>query len=455
MLTHSGKITNSLWAPSRRPTLFPLFRCFFTSSNDFVSSSSSTASHVDDDYKDFLPWLQLKAGAEFSTALHIGNSPYGRGLYASKNIKKGDCVLKVPTTAQLSPEDLDAEISELIKKEIGNIAVVAVVILFEKQMGEKSNWAPYISRLPLREDMHCSIFWSDEELEMIRPSCAYAETHKQKESIERDFLGLKLVFDKFPHLFQDPTLEGFTHAYGLVRSRAWESSKGVSLIPFLDFLNHDGNSEARVIVCEHDEYSEVTADRDYAKGEEVLIRYGKISNAALLLCLGFTLSNNKYDFVKLELDVPKDDQLCSQKSDILQCLHTPSMKADDMFVCSWNSFKIKQGKGIPRTLRVFARILVCDSQQQLDELREKSTQIDGWLARFPLENKEKEIAAHQFLHSTISELVEEHNEHIKLLEPCTPNIKRQLALDLLQGELRVMKSAIDWLENYCLALSDD
>ena len=34
------------------------------------------------------------------------------------------------------------------------------------------------------------------------------------------------------------------HACNLVESRAWGSTKGLSLIPFADFVNHDGFSDS-------------------------------------------------------------------------------------------------------------------------------------------------------------------------------------------------------------------
>nr|GMC92764.1 histone-lysine N-methyltransferase setd3 isoform X1 [Ipomoea batatas]GMC94143.1 histone-lysine N-methyltransferase setd3 isoform X1 [Ipomoea batatas] len=62
-----------------------------------------------------------------------------------------------------------------------------------------------------------------------------------------------------------------------------------------DFLNHDGGSDSCVLNDEGKQHSEVIADRDYAPGDQVLIRYGKFSNATLLLDFGFTLLYNAYD----------------------------------------------------------------------------------------------------------------------------------------------------------------
>ncbi|KAK9180614.1 hypothetical protein WN944_023747 [Citrus x changshan-huyou] len=68
-----------------------------------------------------------------------------------------------------------------------------------------------------------------------------------------------------------------------------------SLIPFADFLNHDGLSEAVVLHDEDKQLSEVIAEQDYAPKEEVWITYGKFPNSTLLLDFGFSLPYNSYD----------------------------------------------------------------------------------------------------------------------------------------------------------------
>ncbi|KAB2597149.1 histone-lysine N-methyltransferase setd3 [Pyrus ussuriensis x Pyrus communis] len=58
-----------------------------------------------DEFDDFLPWLERKAGADISSALSIGKSAYGTSLFASKSIRAGDCVLKVPySLVNLNPK---------------------------------------------------------------------------------------------------------------------------------------------------------------------------------------------------------------------------------------------------------------------------------------------------------------------------------------------------------------
>lgn len=459
MLLHSAIITNSLWVGSQRPILSSLFRRFCVSADVFTSRKGL---RIDEDCNDFLPWLENKAGVEISSLLSIGKSAYGRTLYAADDIQNGDCLFKVPYSVQLAPDSLPPGIACLLGDEVGDVAKVALLILHEKKLGEKSEWAPYVSCLPLPEDMHCTVFWSDEELEMIRLSALYAETLKQKKQIEKDFLAVQFVFDQFPERFQNVTHQNFTYAYGLVTSRAWGSSRGVSMIPFADFLNHDGTSQSYVLSDEGKQHSEVIADREFAPGDEVLIRYGKFSNATLLLDFGFTVSCNRHDQVQIKLNIPQDDTLYTQKLELLVRDRTPSIKDDNEFTSSENSFRIREvrpgskwGKGIPQSLRAFARILSCNSQQELYDLMKEATQNDGRLARKPFKNKNREIAAHQLLLSEMSRLIKEHDEPIKMLVPTPPSLceksalRRRLALDLLTGELRVLKSASAWLENYC------
>ncbi|KAL8521739.1 hypothetical protein ACS0TY_012036 [Phlomoides rotata] len=396
----------------------------------------------------FVPWFKRKVGTEFSTAFSIGMSSYGRALYTCKDVKRGDCLLEVPFNMQLSPENLPSAFCELISDNVDSIARVALVILHEKNKGHNSEWEPYISRLPRRQDMHTSIFWSDEELEMIRPSCAYRQTLSQKKLLERNFLGVKLVFDKFPDQFEDPTLEGFTYAYQLVLSRVWERPEGFFLVPFADFMNHTNTSGAHLSSSD-EQRTVVRADRDYAKGDEVRTRYGRFSNASLLLSFGFTLADNPWDYFQIDLDIPKHDQLYSQKFHMLHDPHNPSMKDVNEFT---PSFKIQQGNEIPLPLLAFARILVCNSQQELDVFREEAAQRDGSLALYPFMDKGMEMAAHHLLYSKFFQLINQHNEHLEKLEPTTPDlsgkcvVRRRLAKDLLQGELRVMESFRERLE---------
>ncbi|CAL5363555.1 unnamed protein product [Camellia sinensis] len=352
-------------------------------------------------------------------------------LLASKSIEPGDCMLKVPYNVQIAPDNLLPEINSLLPDEVSNVAKLAIVIIVEQKMGQHSEWAPFMSRLPQLGEMH------------------------------------NTAFDHFPEFFDGITFDDFRHAYALVESRAWRSTRGVSLIPFADFLNHDGAAEEVVLSDEDKKLSEVIADHNYSPGDQVLIRYGKFSNATLLLDFGFTLSYNIYDEVRIQVNIPRHDPLCAKKLELLHVHCTPAIEDVNGFSSSQDSFTIKEvrsakgkGRGIPQSLRAFARVLCSTSSQELSDLAMEAVQNDGRLARYPLKNKAREMEAHWFLLSKITRLVEEHNVSIKSLEPSSSPfmfqkfaLRKQMARDLLAGELRVLKSASEWLKNYRATLS--
>ncbi|TKY50610.1 Fructose-bisphosphate aldolase-lysine N-methyltransferase [Spatholobus suberectus] len=416
---------------------------------------------------EFLPWLERKAGSTISSSLFIGKSSYGRSLFASKIIQTGDCILKVPYRVQITADNLLPEIRSLIGEEVGNIAKLAIVVLIEKKLGQGSEWYPYISCLPQQGELHNMVFWNESELEMIRPSSVYQETIDQKSQIEKDFLAIKPVFECFHQRFGDFTYEDFMHACTLVGSRAWGSTKGLALIPFADFLNHDGVSKAIVMSDDDKQCSEIIADRDYALGEQVLIRYGKFSNATLMLDFGFTIPYNIYDQVQIQFDIPEHDPLHDMKLELLHRYFVPPPEDMKGLTYPVKSFSIKEvrsdrgkGKGLPQSLRALARVLSCTTSQELDDLVVEAAQTDGRLARRPLQDISKEIQAHMMLLSLFIQLIEEHNATIMSLDSSySPSlrerlsVRRLMARDLLHGELRILKSASAWLENYCFSLT--
>ncbi|CAK8574368.1 unnamed protein product [Lathyrus sativus] len=415
----------------------------------------------------FLPWLEKKATSTISSSLSIANSSYGNSLFASNSIQTGDCILQVPYSVQITADNLAPEIRTSISEDVGNIAKLAIVLLIHKNLGQDSEWHPYISCLPPQGEMHNTIFWNESELDMIRASSVYQETIYHKSQIEKDFLAIRPVLETFCQSFGDFTCKDFMHACTLVGSRAWGGTKGLSLIPFADFLNHDGISESIVMSDDDKQCSEVTADRDYVPGEQVLIRYGKFSNATLMLDFGFTIPYNIYDQVQIQFDIPKHDPLHDMKLELLQQYSVPPTNDAKGLKCSVNSFTIKEvksargkGKGVPQSLRALARILSCTMPQELDHLVTEAGQTDGRLARRPLQDMNKEIQAHQMLSSLFIRLIEERNTTLMSLDSCDFSslcerlpVRKQMAQHLLHGELRVLKSASTWLDNYCFSLT--
>ncbi|XP_027773662.1 ribulose-1,5 bisphosphate carboxylase/oxygenase large subunit N-methyltransferase, chloroplastic isoform X3 [Solanum pennellii] len=447
LIFHRIIYSNTWQSPCSLLSIIRRLRCQFSFSNCLSKC------YIDEECNDFLLWLEHKAGVEISSLLSIGKFANGRSLVARHPIKPGDCLLRVPYNVQLAPDNLPRGINALLGDNVGNVAKVALLILYEQKLGKKSEWDPYISRLPRPEDMHNTIFWDDNELEMIQQSSLHQKTIMHKLFVEQEFSKIKELGKasfQFSGIIQDVTLENFKYACALVTSRAWESSRGVSMIPFADFANHSDLSDTTVLCSEKKQLS------------EVLIRYGNFSNARLLLDFGFTLPCNMYDQVEVELTIPHEDKLRQLKLKLLSKHQIPILKDVNGFSSSEYSSALKevrfadaQGRGIPQSIRAFARVLCSNSPQEINYLAMEAAENDGRVARRPLKDKSREIQAHQFLLSKITGLIDEYNASIKSLELPTLclvgklDMRRQMAQYLLTGELRVLKSAALWLENYC------
>ncbi|KAG6391336.1 hypothetical protein SASPL_149090 [Salvia splendens] len=111
-------------------------------------------------------------------------------------------------------------------------------------------------------------------------------------------------------------------------------------------------SEAYILSDEGKTTLVVIAGCGFALGDVVLIRYGKFSNATLILDFGFAVSCNCYDQVHVELNVPQHDALYTQKLDILGRDRTPRIKDDNEF-----AYYDKWDMRISQSLRAFARMI--------------------------------------------------------------------------------------------------
>ncbi|XP_031484731.1 fructose-bisphosphate aldolase-lysine N-methyltransferase, chloroplastic isoform X4 [Nymphaea colorata] len=409
------------------------------------------------DDAEFLPWLRRKSGVEISSSLKIGRSEYGRSLFASRFIEGGECILKIPHNAQITPDKIFPRFNSLLGDNVSDIGRLALILLSEEKLGLASDWAPYIACLPQMGKLHCTIFWNKQEMELLRSSSVFHESVQNRNCIKKEFLALISALKDFTEMTGSLELEKFMHAYGVVGSRAWDATKqGLSLISLI-----------MMVILKH-VYSVMMTKRSQrllltGTMPLVLISYGKFSNATLLLDFGFTLPYNPYDQVQLCVGLPQYDPLFSNKVELLHRHNMPTTSDTTGPDGARSSFTIKavrstDGRGFPPPLRAFARVLSATTCQELENMAAEAVKRDGRLARFPLGDKNKEVISHRFLLSKITDLIEEHISAISLLDTkcigCYQFLhRRKLAKDLLNGELRILHSAASWLTHYCSTLS--
>uniref|UniRef100_A0A0E0FZM7 NAB domain-containing protein n=1 Tax=Oryza nivara TaxID=4536 RepID=A0A0E0FZM7_ORYNI len=390
----------------------------------------------------FLRWLRSKSGTHISSVLSLGtSSAFGRSLFASKPIQEGDCIMQVPYHVQLTLDKLPQKFNTLLDHAVGDTSKLAALLIMEQHLGNESGWAPYIKSLPTKDQMHNMVLWDLNELHAVQNSSIYDEAIEHKEQAKKEFLALKPALDHFPHLFGEVKLGDFMHASAL------------------DFLNHDGVFGSVLIYDEQKNVCEIIADRNYAVGEQVMIRYGKYSNATLALNFGFTLARNIYDQALIRIDMPVQDPLYKKKLDIWQKHRLPIFE-DMCNLSPATSFVIKEvkssqskGIGIPLILRAFLRVFSAMSLEELEEMAMEAAESDGRLARCPLKNMEREIHAHRRLLLHFAEMIQGHSAAIEQLEivdgPASRSMhpfRKEMAKDLLVGELRVLERETNALD---------
>jgi hypothetical protein len=110
------------------------------------------------------------------------------------------------------------------------------------------------------------------------------------------------------------TLEDFLWAYTAIDSRAFKLTElGTTLIPLADLANHvsfaqEANLYSIGIDKQIDRFILKATDKQILDGEELCLKYNnELANWQLLLYYGFTIENNPFDSILIELKTDPDD----------------------------------------------------------------------------------------------------------------------------------------------------
>ncbi|KAG0590755.1 hypothetical protein KC19_1G124000 [Ceratodon purpureus] len=416
------------------------------------------------EHSEFVSWLYSRGEEDSCHALTVGKSDHGRTLFATRPIQVGERVLRVSRNLMITPDKLPAEVTELLPPGVSEWARLALFILAEQHRGQASKWAPYIRCLPPYGDLHSTVFWKKEELDMLRFTSLHRETIQRKAVIGSEFASVLPVLQKCPHIFGERVLHSkFKQAYATVCSRAWgiEALQTLALVPFVDFFNHDSNCRALLSYDEEKACAEVTADKEYTSGDQVVISYGRLPNSILALDFGFTLSCNPHDQVEVWMALSHRDPLRKMKLALLHAHAMPTVLHADGSDSGGNGFQIREvksvsgrGKGIPHALRAFARVLCASTPQELSEMAAEAMKHDGRLARQPAKSRSKEAQVMNLLLARFESLINQRSLAALQISDTCRGMKQtawkpsaSMAMDVIAGEIRVLRSAAAWLRH--------
>jgi hypothetical protein len=345
-------------------TMQPLQLSFVRSFNEHIlpaqpalpfilfSQKSSTSSDDDDDVyyqvdpmsDDFLVWLKERGCEADEGVVEIGISAatQRRGLYATRDITKGDYVFAIPFDSALIIEEEESSDAERGYKFLQLKTELQSSSTFER------DWRPYFDILPTLSN-NCSPtpdFWSQKDIQKLEMPPMMEMVLERKQSIETlarekgisleelqfatwlvNSRGITLVDNQDNEEIDDEMMSEYLH-----QDEDDENDNLVAttcvMIPLLDMINHsskDCNTYLSVLGDDGEDddgelFYAVVARRDIKAGEELLISYGNQEDTSLELLLhyGFVPDDNPYDVDFLAWSNANENEMTSYWSTGLQ-----------------------------------------------------------------------------------------------------------------------------------------
>lgn len=273
----------------------------------------------------FESWFKshVNTGAELDQDLavsvaHVGDEE-GNGLVAKRAIAKDEPFLTIPYSMILGshlgvgPSSVanrtawQQVASDPLLKHFPS-CMLALRLLGEASLGDKSFFHPYIAILPTT--FNVPMYYNVADFKYLEGTSLFEPAVKLLyNSIKQYcyFHALLARMDKRSPIPLDKfTVGNYFWALSVVLTRqnevvVSESETAMALIPGWDLCNHEASTAIATFSDPLDRVITCHAIRDFAPREQVKMFYGKRSNEHLLLYSGFVDDDNEYDNVQLEL----------------------------------------------------------------------------------------------------------------------------------------------------------
>ncbi|SCU77506.1 LAME_0A01332g1_1 [Lachancea meyersii CBS 8951] len=287
--------------------------------------------------QEFLEWTQTGEKVWISDKIKLLRHPtdeqQGRCILALQDVAKGEKLFEIQresvlnvTTSRLCVEN--PEVRDLFLHKVGHWEGLIVVILYElKSAQEKSSWWPYFQVWPQSTSMNSLMYWSESEVEHLRPSGVCERigrdgAHAMYESVLGCIRDLKLTqleavtWEEFVHVASvvmaysfdmeradyDDELEDEEADPASQQLSVWNDGFLKSMVPMADMLNADTH-RCNANLTYSPESLIMVAVEDIASGEQVYNIYGEFSNSELLRRYGYVeWAGSKYDCGEIPLD---------------------------------------------------------------------------------------------------------------------------------------------------------
>lgn len=191
--------------------------------------------------------------------------------------------------------------------ELLSFQILSVYLLLERFRGKTSFWKPFIDMLPevselglapvvwkILEVENCDLLWKS------LPRSARKHSESVVARFEKDYA---VVTQKLPDAAKLFNRSDFLWAWMSINSRCLymdipqgkDDSDNFTMAPYVDFLNHLSTDQCGIKIDTLGFH--VVTSCKYLPGEELYFSYGPHSNEFLLCEYGFSLGDNKWNYI--------------------------------------------------------------------------------------------------------------------------------------------------------------
>ena len=245
----------------------------------------------------------------------------GRGLVATKPLRKGEIGVCLPWSEVITPQRAAAHLTatspplsvlgpveEDIVSTLPAWSLIALfladLLLLQQQRAQITSdndvLACYTATLP--SSTGCVLEWSDEQVEAWLQG---SYLHTLGKEIRKAF---ETSWDELSSLPTPIPKDLGRHCFALVLSRlirvdTEEVSGSTEVVaPFIDLINHSSTSTSFLSYDATLSGIVWKADKEYKSGEQIFASYGQKTNGELLLSYGFIPDTNPYDACLIEIE---------------------------------------------------------------------------------------------------------------------------------------------------------
>lgn len=260
-------------------------------------------SPVNDEEREFFElerWL-AEGGATIVPSLRLADPSMDtvRGVYTTERMDHGSSVMSIPpgrliTTDLCGNYPVGRAYLDRVRGDPDWIVQLAIVLLEEEKLKEKSRWWPYLRMLPKSLDYFPMFFPAEVHERELKGSQVLQTIAFRRQTYRNYYEQVRGAFPTWPVSFDE-----FVRGILLVNSRNFgidlHGKETNALVPLADLLNHemppapttwqfDNRRDAFTVT--------VTASRGIGRGAAVHDSYGHRCNNRLFAGYGFTLEDN-------------------------------------------------------------------------------------------------------------------------------------------------------------------